>query len=217
MAIKLGTAFVCCLLLMADSCDSKSGADQKSAPQTASAPAANAPSAVGEAKPESAASSASGIGTAPAPGLDACALIEKSEIASVQGQQVQSVVPSRQLNDGLTISQCYYTVISTDGSKNLSAHLEVMQNDPKGASQNAVRDLWQMKFQEAKDTKKKEKPKPVPGVGDGAYWVGNNKMGALYVLKNDKLFRISLGGPDEESAKIEKSKTLVEMALKRLS
>jgi hypothetical protein len=206
MFIKLGVAFVCCLLLLADSCETKSTGGQNSAtpsaPQTASAPAT---------------SPASGNSNASAPGLDACALIERSEIAAVQGQEVQSVVPSSQMSDGLAISQCYYTIISADGSKNLSVHLEVMQNDLKDANRNAVRDLWQEKFQGAKDTKKKEKPKSVPSIGDGAFWVGNNKIGALYALKKDKLFRISIGGPDDEGAKIEKSKTLTEKALKRLS
>ncbi len=217
MLFKLGATFVCCLFLLADSCESKSAGEQNSAPRTASTPATNAPGMNGEAKSESAAGSATGNGMAPATGLDVCALIEKAEIAEVQGQQVQSVTPSGQTDSGLAISRCYYTVISADGSKNLSVHLEVTESDPKGANRNAVLDLWHERFEGAKITKKKEKPEPVPGVGDGAYWVGNNSLGALYVLKKDKLFRISLGGPDEVDAKIEKSKTLAEKALKRLS
>jgi len=155
-----------------------------------------------------------GTNTAAArPALDACSLIEKREIESVQGAKLQSTTPSIRSAPALAISQCYYTVVSSAGSQNLSVHLEVMQNDPKGANQNAVASLWRERFKEAKE---KEKPKLVTGVGDDAYWVGNNKFGALYVLKKDKLVRVSVGGPDDQVTKIGKSKILAQKVLKRL-
>ncbi|MBA3242476.1 MAG: hypothetical protein H0T60_14700, partial [Acidobacteria bacterium] len=64
--------------------------------------------------------------------------------------------------------------------------------------------------------KKFERPRPVDGLGEEAFWLGNNKMGALYVLNKNRMVRVSVGGPDEEGSKIEKSKKLAEKALKRL-
>jgi hypothetical protein len=53
-------------------------------------------------------------------------------------------------------------------------------------------------------------------VGEKAFWSGNRFGGALYVLKGDVFIRISVGGPDKEETKIEKSKRLAEKALGRL-
>jgi len=40
--------------------------------------------------------------------------------------------------------------------------------------------------------------------------------GALYILKDDTFIRISVGGPDKEETKIDKSKALAEKALRHL-
>ena len=219
MFVKLGIFLVFLLAVLACGCSSKSADGQSpglaNAPQTAPTPPSNAPTAIpttnAETKPQSAASPSSGQAS-----TDGCALIEKSEIESVQGGKLQGTVPSRRDGNALAISQCYYTIFSSDGSKNLSVHLEVMQNDPKSPNQNAVSALW-TKFHGAKGTKKTEKPKSVPGVGDEAYWLGNEKAGALYVLNKGKIVRVSIGGSDDAAAKIEKSKKLVANVMRRLT
>jgi hypothetical protein len=154
--------------------------------------------------------------------VDACALLEKSEIASVQGAEVQSTVPSSQMNGSLAISQCYYTVTPADSSNNLSVHLEVIQADPK--SPNAVKEYWEKAFgekerkgEEAEEEKEGGPPQRVRGVGEEAFWIGNARVGALYALKKNKLVRVSIGGADDQKAKIEKSKKLVANVLKRLA
>ena len=53
--------------------------------------------------------------------------------------------------------------------------------------------------------------------GDEAFWTGNPLVGALYVLKDDSYLRISIGGAEEASVKIQKTKALAQKALKRLS
>src|SRR2546423_1305669 len=60
-------------------------------------------------------------------------------------------------------------------------------------------------------------PQPVPGIGEEAFWLGSPKAGALYVLKGDNMVRVSVGGPDDMKTKIEKSKKLATLVLKRLS
>ena len=48
------------------------------------------------------------------------------------------------------------------------------------------------------------------------FWSGNRVGGALYVLKNDVFIRISVGGPDNEAGKIDKSRALAQKVLEHL-
>lgn len=107
--------------------------------------------------------------------------------------------------------QCFYTVDPFDKS----VSLELARNNPKG-SQSAMAEFWKKTFREAKDKRKSEKPKAVAGVGDEAFWVGDNKTGTLYVLKDKSYLRISIGGPGDEAVKATKLKALAQSALKRL-
>ena len=217
MTVKLCISILCCLTFLFDSCDSKSGVNQSAAPASApptSAAASTSPASSGdEAKPETGNNTGRTTTSAAASARDTCSLISKSEIESVQRGKLQGTVPSKRDGGALAISQCYYTVFSSDGKQNLSVHLEVTQNDSRVSGQDALGDFWR-NFQDAKASRKAEKPTPVAGLGSGAYWVGNTKIGSLYALKDGKLLRISLGGPDEK--KLEKSKTLAAKALARL-
>jgi hypothetical protein len=56
----------------------------------------------------------------------------------------------------------------------------------------------------------------VAGVGDTAVWSGNRMSGALYVLKGDSIVRISVGGKGSEDEKIERSRKLAAIALRKL-
>jgi hypothetical protein len=60
------------------------------------------------------------------------------------------------------------------------------------------------------------RPRRVSGVGDEAYWDGSTLGGGLFVLKGDAYFRLSVGGPDNETVKIEKLKKLARRILARL-
>jgi hypothetical protein len=59
-------------------------------------------------------------------------------------------------------------------------------------------------------------PKKIDDLGDAAYWTANRMGGALYVLKNNAFIPISVGGPDQEEAKIDQSKALAQKALSQL-
>jgi hypothetical protein len=59
-------------------------------------------------------------------------------------------------------------------------------------------------------------PKSVAGVGEEAYWTGNQIVGALYVLKKNSFIRISVGGTDSMETKIKKTKALAQKVLSRL-
>lgn len=216
--MKTAIWLMCCVALFAHGCDRKLG-ESKTAGQSGTTP-------VSTGSPNAATVNS---GTSPASipatntsGLDACLLIKKSEIAAVQGAQVQSMVPNAERNGDLVVSQCYFMVNSADGSKNLSVHLQVTQADPKGSNPKAVKDYWERSFRtaggksERAENKKGTDGEPVAGIGEEAFWVGDDRMGVLYVLKKDKLIRVSIGGPDSKN-RLEKSKTLMAKALGRLS
>ena len=59
-------------------------------------------------------------------------------------------------------------------------------------------------------------PKKITGVGEAAWWSANRMGGALYVLKGNVFIRISVGGPETEEVRIEKTKALAAKALSRL-
>ena len=59
-------------------------------------------------------------------------------------------------------------------------------------------------------------PEPVKGLGDEAFWVASPVGGAIYVLKNDLFFRISVGGAGDQKTKLNKSKLLAQKVLTKL-
>jgi hypothetical protein len=213
---------LCFLVSLGNAGEPKFGVRKKLAqgntPHAASAVSTNPPDM------ESAAKSKGGMASSDGP-LDACALIEKLEIASVQGVEVQQMQPTRQKNGDLDISQCYYTAISADGSKNLSVYVQVIQRDPKSAPREALKEFWKERFgRESKEKRREEKdeeeainpPLHVSGVGDEAFWLGSSRGGALFVLKKDRVVRVTVGGSNDAKAQIEKSKTLAKKALTHL-
>ncbi|MEY2541674.1 MAG: hypothetical protein QOI22_1276 [Verrucomicrobiota bacterium] len=169
--------------------------------------------------------------------LDACAFLTKEEIQAVQGSTVTATKGSESSDGNFRISQCFFTTAES----NRSVSFVVTQRDPGSQDKRSPTDFWKETFgsyhegeekESPGDKEKKESlreqsrakgeeekgapPKKIKGIGDDAYWVGNRVGGALYVLKKNTIVRISLGGPDKEEARIEKSKTLAAKALGRL-
>ena len=147
--------------------------------------------------------------------FDACKLIGTSEIEAVQGEAVLDAKGVERKTGGFAIAQCFYAL----PSQAKSVSLEVTRPDP-GQSSSGPRDRWKELFHgdgDQEGEKEAGKPQPVSGVGDEAFWSGNPLVGALYVLKDNTYLRISLGGPEDVSVKIGKTKALARKALKRLS
>lgn len=216
MFIKLGLALVCFLMFVAEDCGSKSNGNNNRATTSASGATTASPapssSAVNNSAPTSAPPAAPLNEAAATQSFDACALIEKAEVASAQGKEVSDAKSSRRDDDQFVSSQCFYVASPYD----YSVSLEVTERNPKQVDTNVVKKFWAQRFESARVTKKKDLPRAVPGVGDKAYWVGNDRFGALYAMQGDKMLRISVGGAGNADAKIEKSKLLAEKALKRL-
>ena len=164
------------------------------------------------------------------PRLEACSLITNAEVGGVQGAKIVDAKSSETSDGTYLISQCYYS--SSEPNMSVSFTLtEPNPDDPAGAH---PRDFWEKTFgkfgrneremeekAEQKGHREEEEenrvpPKPIAGTGEDAFWTGNRFGGALYVLKKDMILRISVGGPDKEEVKINKSKALAEKAMDRL-
>ena len=149
------------------------------------------------------------------PALDACSLLTSEEIESVQGEPLQDMKSTGKAGGTYSLSQCSFTLPTFTNSISLT----VMG---KGAGPDArdPKQLWDETFSKEtplmKGTGKTGPPQKIEGLGDEAYWVGNDIIGALSVLKGSHYFTISVGGPGGQSAKLEKSKKLANFAITRL-
>jgi hypothetical protein len=183
--------------------------------------------------PPRAASAAKGAAPAQKPDkkTDVCALLTRAEIQVILNEPVEETKPSAQPSGGFVMWQCFYR--TTTFARSVS--LALAAPDPANLSAITPREFWRKQFHPpepeeeekpvaGKVPKKAEvereeelrKPRPIDGLGEEAYWVGNTISGALYVLKGKSFLRISVGGIREESARMEKSKALARAALQRL-
>ncbi len=158
--------------------------------------------------------------------IGACSLLTGDEIQSVQGDAVTGTTPSSGLQNGFPSNQCVFTTVTPVNS----VGVVITQTGPKSSGRR-VPDFWRETFhlaegekegrkkegdEQEEEGKKKSPPQPVAGLGEEAFWMGSQISSALYVLKGDSYIRISVGGAGDQSAKLEKSRKLVEFALKRL-
>ncbi len=160
--------------------------------------------------------------------MDVCMLLSGSDIETVQGEPVKETKRSTQPSGGMMMSQCVFHTVKLAKS----VHVALATPERTGRSGLAPRKFWQRQFHSTElkeeetsvagkesDQEREEeanKARPIGGLGEEAYWVGNPIAGALYVLQGDFFLRISVGGVREESVRIEKSKALACAVLKRL-
>ena len=215
-------AFIVLCLLFA-SCSSKDNGSTNSAPANTAANSATSPSAT----------------TAPTAKskVDPCSLLTSDEIKAVQGEAFANAMRSDRQDGDFIVAQCYYSLPTPVNSVVLNV---TTAKDIAGAPSPGT--FWKTTFgkeagegaeQKEKAREKKPaappagerreeegeeaaKPEKVNGLGDEAFWVGSRVGGALYVLKKDEFFRISVGGAGDEKLKLNKTKALAESILKRL-
>ncbi len=151
--------------------------------------------------------------------VDPCGLLSSDEIKAVQGEGVNSSSRSDRTSADFVLSQCYYQLPT------LSNSVVVNVTTAKDGGKESPREFWRRTFGEHKGEREEgepeeeegAKPEKVAGVGEDAYWEASGISGALYVLKNDVIFRISVGGAGDIKSKLNKSKTLAQKALARIS
>jgi hypothetical protein len=161
--------------------------------------------------------------------MDACKLLTGEEIKTIQGDSLKNVKLTTPSGSTFIVSQCFY---ATNNFVN-SVSLTVTQQRSNTGAEN-IREFWKQGFRKAdsheserereRDNKAKapeeeEEGAPaerVQGVGEEAYAVGNAKSGALYVLKGNKILRLSVGGAHSQPERIQKMKSLAQYAINRL-
>ena len=163
---------------------------------------------------------------------DACSLLASEEIQTVQGESVQSTKGGSRADGGLSTSQCFFQLPTF--SKSIS--LEVTQ-DVSGSGRTD--EFWERRFGEGAERGEAEEeraerqrelgekgdmgeqsvdagPQPVEGIGDEAFWAGTQINGSLYARKGSSIIRLSVGGPADQTAKIEAAKRLAEKVIAKL-
>jgi hypothetical protein len=137
--------------------------------------------------------------------LDPCVLLDAAEIRAVQGTTVKETKRSSESSKGRHFAQCFF--VTDDFARSVS--LTLISGDG--------RRYWAETFQRPQtSSRKKDPPRTVAGFGDEAFWTGDGRAGALYLLSGDRVLRISVGGVDNEEERIRRSRTLALAALGRL-
>jgi hypothetical protein len=113
-------------------------------------------------------------------------------------------------------TQCFYRTPEFTSSVSVALGIPLADDDKRSGPLQYWRQQFHKKPSNVPSRKKKEPPKPVEGLGDEAFWVGDPMTGALYVLQGEVFLRVSVGGPPDQAQKIKRSKTLASYALKRL-
>lgn len=186
--LKLSLSFYCCSILLLPGCSKR-----------------EAPSVTPKARPAESAQPAD------QPIVDACALLTSEEIAAIQGEGVKETKQLRETAGGLAISQCHFALPTLVNSVNL----RVVQR-AAGPEARDPSEVWRETFAPDKLKTAKHTPETVPGVGDAAFWMGQPKAPALYVLKGNAYVRIHIGGTDDKDSKINKCSEMARKALSRL-
>jgi|SRR5579885_942308 hypothetical protein len=173
-------------------------------------------------------------GGSPEASRDACALLTDGEVASAQGSPLKARNAGVISRRGYRTSQCVYQ--TEDVNRGIS--LSVTQADPDDPQRYSVRVLWAKMFPgqsrgrkdrgdeedsrgapEAGEEEEDEPavaPRKIKGLGGEAYWVASQFGGALYVLKGERIIRVSVGGRDDPATKLRKSSALARLAASRL-
>jgi hypothetical protein len=171
--------------------------------------------------------------------VDVCALLTSDDLKGVQGESLKEAQRSDRRDGAFIVAQCYYALPTTSNSVVLNVTTAVEgqgarspkefwedtfgRDEAKGGGREKEREREKQREEATKDKPKAggeedegAPPEKVQGLGDEAFWIASRVGGALYVLKKDQFFRISVGGAGDEKAKLKKSKALAQQILKRI-
>ena len=141
----------------------------------------------------------------------ACALLTSAEISAVQGEAPVRTKTVASDAAGLSVERCFFELPSFPQS----ISLEVTRGP-------GVRALWRQSFHEKRGREREEEekdqppPRRVRGIGDDAFWVGDARLGGLYVLRAGAMLRLAIGGRGTVEDKLRKLRRLAHKALPRM-
>ena len=162
------------------------------------------------------------------PGSDACSILPADTVGSIQSEKVVQAEPSQSTRGNIFSRRCFYRTENFNRSVDLEVITAV-------SNRSAIDEFWNKRFHSIHKTEEEEEeeaereknqnspavdrekeeerakaaPSPVTGVGDEAFWVSNQLNSTLYVLQNGSVIRVSIGGPDEANAKLERARMMV--------
>lgn len=188
----------CCLVFALAGC-SKSETDRTPTPQSSSTP---------------------GPGQESTNVTDACSLLSSQEIETILGAPLKDTKPSANSQGGLTVSQCYFLLP-------IAADSIVLTMTQKADGPNSLdpKQSWERMFhgdkdkpesREEEEESKSPPPEKIGGLGDEAFWAPRRFGGTIYALKGNRSISISVGGAGDPATKLQQSKALAEIVLKRL-
>jgi hypothetical protein len=157
----------------------------------------------------------------------------------VLGEALKETKASDRADGGFNVSQCFYTLptfsksvslsITSSGTRDVREfwketfhreEAEEKDRERKREKEKGSKDEKERRTEKKEGRGEEEEegapPQKVPGTGEEAFWVGSPIGGALYVLKKNIFFRISIGGSDNQQTKLNKSKTLALRILARV-
>jgi hypothetical protein len=151
--------------------------------------------------------------------VDACSLLTSQEIETVLGAPLKDTKPSVNAQGGVTVSQCYFLLPVAADSIVLT-----LTQPTEGANSRAPKESWEEIFdgdkekENAREEEESKSPPPerVGGLGDEAFWAPRRFGGVLYVLKGNRYVTITVGSGGDQATKLQRSKALAEIVLKRL-
>jgi hypothetical protein len=146
---------------------------------------------------------------------DACALLSDDEVLAVQGQPVIERIGGEKTSRAFRTAGCFYRTAAAQSSVSLVLTLPLAAD----GTGHGARGYWRETFHRDAETRaRKKRPgaRTVEGLGDEAFWAGDRRSGALYVLHGDVFLRISLGGAGEDEASLKRAQALASRALQRL-
>lgn len=159
---------------------------------------------------------------------DACALLSDAEVRHVQGETIIERKHTAQDSPSFRVVQCFYRTATLVRSVSLALTVPL----PGDATRAGPRAYWRESFHGKTRAEKGAAPPTAPspgaarpplpprrvsGLGEEAFWVGDRLTGTLYALQGDVFIRVSVGGVTEEASRLQRTRTLAERALRRLS
>lgn len=142
---------------------------------------------------------------------DPCRLLSDREVQAAQGAAVEDHKRTEQANRSFRTAQCFYRTATLTRSVSVAIAM------PLAPDRSGPRTYWRQTFRKPEPAAgREEPPRRVTGLGEEAFWVGDRRSGALYVLDGDVFLRLSVGGIADEAVRIQTARRLADSALRRL-
>lgn len=142
-----------------------------------------------------------------------CELLSPDDVNGVQHTSLKERKASQQRAKGLHFSQCFYA--TDDFIRSIS--LTVITGDASSPKRSTARGYWDETFNPQRNFGRKNAPRAVEGLGRAAYWTSDGRAGVLYILMNDAILRLSVGGVTSQDERFARTKMLAEAIVNRLN